>query len=271
MVKYTYDAWGKVLSTTGSLASTLGTVQPFRYRGYVYDVETGLYYLRSRYYRPELYRFVNADALINPNLFGYCGNNPICRVDSSGCDWSSFWEEVGQFFTNLFRDIRESNEIIVMNQAKVNYQLGENIYSAVVGAADCVKKWLNNYAAPMVLQIGDSINSVFVRVGDWFKHEWEECMKANQTSIQLGTVMEYNFFVNLTHAYSDFTDKYDIFGKWVGKGLEIVGISSIVKKLVSKFPDFSFLSKTGSLLFLEWETIVYIMKDAKPINIILEE
>ena len=37
VVKYTYDAWGKVLSTTGSLASTLGTVQPFRYRGYVYE------------------------------------------------------------------------------------------------------------------------------------------------------------------------------------------------------------------------------------------
>ena len=53
VVKYTYDAWGKVLSTTGSLASTLGTVQPFRYWGDVYDVETGLYYLRSRYYNPE--------------------------------------------------------------------------------------------------------------------------------------------------------------------------------------------------------------------------
>ena len=53
VVKYTYDAWGKVLSTTGSLASTLGTVQPFRYWGDVYDIETGLYYLRSRYYNPE--------------------------------------------------------------------------------------------------------------------------------------------------------------------------------------------------------------------------
>lgn len=53
VVQYTYDAWGKVLSTAGTMASTLGTVQPFRYRGYVYDVETGLYYLRSRYYNPE--------------------------------------------------------------------------------------------------------------------------------------------------------------------------------------------------------------------------
>ena len=83
-VKYTYDAWGKVLSTTGSLASTLGTVQPFRYRGYVYDVETGLYYLRSRYYRPELCRFVSADELIKGNLFCYCHNNSIIFYDTSG-------------------------------------------------------------------------------------------------------------------------------------------------------------------------------------------
>ena len=52
VVKYVYDAWGKILSTTGSLASSLGTIQPFRYRGYVFDQETGLYYLRSRYYNP---------------------------------------------------------------------------------------------------------------------------------------------------------------------------------------------------------------------------
>ena len=84
VVKYTYDAWGKVLSTTGSLASTLGTVQPFRYRGYVYDVETGLYYLRSRYYNPVWGRFIIADSLIRGNLFAYCNNNPIIQKDESG-------------------------------------------------------------------------------------------------------------------------------------------------------------------------------------------
>ena len=65
VVKYTYDAWGKVLSTTGSLAATLGMIQPFRYRGYVYDVETGLYYLRSRYYTPVCHRFTNTDDILN--------------------------------------------------------------------------------------------------------------------------------------------------------------------------------------------------------------
>ena len=49
VVEYLYDSWGKLLSVTGTLATTLGADQPFRYRGYVYDEETGWYYLQSRY------------------------------------------------------------------------------------------------------------------------------------------------------------------------------------------------------------------------------
>ena len=48
VVEYKYDAWGKPIATTGSMAATLGTRNPFRYRGYIYDEETELYYLRSR-------------------------------------------------------------------------------------------------------------------------------------------------------------------------------------------------------------------------------
>ena len=61
VVSYMYDAWGAPLWCTGELAETLGKVQPSRYRGYVFDEETGLYYLRSRYYNAERCRFVNAD------------------------------------------------------------------------------------------------------------------------------------------------------------------------------------------------------------------
>ena len=66
VVEYTYDAWGKVLNVTGdeNLIDTLGEIQPFRYRGYVYDEETGLYYLRSRCYNSEWQRFINADSII---------------------------------------------------------------------------------------------------------------------------------------------------------------------------------------------------------------
>ena len=59
VVSYAYDAWGNILSVTGSMADTLGESNPLRYRGYVYDNETELYYLQSRYYDPEIGRFIN--------------------------------------------------------------------------------------------------------------------------------------------------------------------------------------------------------------------
>ena len=92
VVEYKYDAWGKLLSTTGSLADTLGKRNPFRYRGYIYDEESGLYYLRSRYYNPEIGRFINADIIENVeaedllalNLFCYAINSPISNSDQDG-------------------------------------------------------------------------------------------------------------------------------------------------------------------------------------------
>jgi RHS repeat-associated protein len=91
VVEYTYDTWGKKVSTTGSLAGSLGLVQPFRYRGYVYDWETGLYYLQSRYYDPEVGRFISADVLLSTgqgvlghNCYAYCLGNPVGMSDQSG-------------------------------------------------------------------------------------------------------------------------------------------------------------------------------------------
>ena len=84
VVKYTYDAWGKKLAVTGTLAGSLGVINPFRYRGYVYDEETGVYYLRSRYFCTEQKRFVNSDSLIAYNVYAYCHNNPTNRSDSLG-------------------------------------------------------------------------------------------------------------------------------------------------------------------------------------------
>ena len=87
LASYTYDAWGNVLTSEGSLAAS----NPIRYRGYYFDTETSLYYLQSRYYNPAVGRFVNGDSLLNGkagtigfNLFSYCGNNPLKHVDPSG-------------------------------------------------------------------------------------------------------------------------------------------------------------------------------------------
>ena len=94
VVAYSYDAWGRLLGTSGTLASTIGAYNPPRYRGYVYDDETGLYYLQSRYYDPEVGRFISADAYLSTsqgftgnNMFAYCGSNPVNRIDKEGMDW----------------------------------------------------------------------------------------------------------------------------------------------------------------------------------------
>ena len=98
IVGYTYDAWGNILTTTGSSANTLGKYNPLRYRGYVYDSETRFYYLQSRYYDPELGRFINSDALVSTgqgvlgnNMFTYCGNNPIRRLDFTGTAFADIY------------------------------------------------------------------------------------------------------------------------------------------------------------------------------------
>ena len=87
VASYEYDPYGKVISTTGTLAE----VNPIRYRGYYYDNETGLYYLQSRYYDPIICRFINADTQLNVkdgtvgyNLYAYCNNNPAVYSDPTG-------------------------------------------------------------------------------------------------------------------------------------------------------------------------------------------
>ena len=92
VVTYTYDAWGKLMELKDTTANSVGTQNPFRYRGYYYDAETGLYYLQSRYYNPEVGRFINADCQLNTdilghNMFAYCDNNPVMRSDPAG-NWS---------------------------------------------------------------------------------------------------------------------------------------------------------------------------------------
>ena len=112
---YTYDAWGKNLQITDGSGndvsadtSHIANINPFRYRGYYYDVVTGWYYLNARYYDPKVGRFLSPDTILGANgglqgynLFAYCNNNPVMFVDLDGAmmklssilDKNSFWEK----------------------------------------------------------------------------------------------------------------------------------------------------------------------------------
>ena len=139
VVEYKYDAWGKptLVRTLTTAYEALAELNPFRYRGYVYDEETRLYYLRSRYYNPVQKRFINLDNIIKGislfiNMFSYCANNPVSYVDPDGhsfLDWvsntansiknwasdtwdsvrnkvSDAWNDVKKWATNTWNDVK---------------------------------------------------------------------------------------------------------------------------------------------------------------------
>ena len=101
LVSYTYDAWGNCSEYSADTVPLTIARNPFRYRGYYYDVETGFYYLNSRYYDPAIGRFISADGLLagnagdleGYNLFAYCFNDPINLTDGEG-NWPKWLKKV---------------------------------------------------------------------------------------------------------------------------------------------------------------------------------
>ena len=128
VAKYIYDAWGnhKVCNPDDSENPNdnfIGNINPFRYRGYYYDIETGLYYLKSRYYSPKLGRFISPDSVeyLEPdnvnglNLYAYCYNNPIMYVDNMG-----YYPEPIILFAEIISGFAESIGQLIWKQAE-NY------------------------------------------------------------------------------------------------------------------------------------------------------
>ena len=142
MVRYEYDAWGvcKVCDADGKVVANSDSVDanPFRYRGYYYDVDTGLYYLPARYYDPTTGRFISADDIeyadpetINGlNLYAYCGNNPVMNIDPTGHD---FWSWLlGIFIVVAAVALTVFTAGIA---APISAALGGGMLGAVVGGA----------------------------------------------------------------------------------------------------------------------------------------
>ena len=143
---YTYDAWGNVLSVSGDIAN----LNPIRYRGYYYDTESGLYYLGSRYYDPQVKRFINADgaafATINPysngltdkNYFAYCDNNPVNRSDQVGELWHiAFGAVVGGLVSGISTAIEStmSGDSLGTTVKKTAISAGIGAVSGALGAS----------------------------------------------------------------------------------------------------------------------------------------
>ena len=121
LVNYAYDAWGKVTEITGNTA--LAEQNPIRYRSYYFDFETEWYFLNTRYYSPDMCRFINADgyvqtgqSVLDKNMFAYCGNNPVDRFDYNGDSWS----DVKNWFSKTFSKANQWVKNLVSPQKSQN-------------------------------------------------------------------------------------------------------------------------------------------------------
>ena len=136
VAKYNYDAWGKC-TVTNATGYAVGDKNPFRYRGYYYDTETGLYYLNSRYYNPEFGRFISADGQLNKtglaetNLFAYCDNNPINRADQSGNIWHIV---VGAFVGGLIGGVMQAASNLIQGKSVTDGLVSSVLSGAASGA-----------------------------------------------------------------------------------------------------------------------------------------
>ena len=119
VAKYSYDAWGNIIYQYDD-GSNVSNINPYRYRGYRYDDETGYYYLNSRYYDPSIARFVSADSInyLDPsssaglNLYAYCNNNPVMYLDSDGYEpkWIS---SIGGWFKDNWKEVLIGTAFVV--------------------------------------------------------------------------------------------------------------------------------------------------------------
>ena len=133
VVAYTYGPWGEARGVSGTLASTLGAMNPLRYRGYVYDTDTGLYYVSSRYYDPEIGRWINADDAIagvggdirGYNLFAYCMNDPVNMSDHTG-HWPQWIKNAANAVVNAVKKA----VTVVANTVKSAVSSASNILKA---------------------------------------------------------------------------------------------------------------------------------------------
>ena len=193
---YVYDAWGKVLYSAGSMAG----VNSFRYRGYYYDGEAGLYYLQSRYYDPYTGRFLNADAftstgqgILGNNMFAYCNNNPVNACDKNGKAPDTFAGWVGE-------------------------ELGKIVYEWIAGE-DHPSREAERIEAKIIQKQNESIQSVT-------KVMWNAWVHSNELKAQAQYEQDMHVISKVEYVSSDPWITTDVIIGGIGLGTTYIGYAA---------------------------------------------
>jgi RHS repeat-associated protein len=182
VVKYVYDAWGNhdvhlLKQVYASEQSThIGYLNPFRYRGYYYDTETKLYYLKTRYYDPVVGRFITIDDLsyIDPehinglNLYAYCGNNPVMNVDPEGTSIQDFLTILERIFSG-FSGIYKSFAKIAKSLNKIPKGIAKRAFRRLQNQAIAESKQMSKTLGKVATVL--AVTTLAIDIGaSWYKN-----------------------------------------------------------------------------------------------------
>jgi len=220
--RYYYDAWGNVTSIKDAngkeitSATNVANVNPFRYRGYYYDTETGLYYLGSRYYDPATGRFINADGMVDTgqdlngaNMFAYCGNDPVNREDPSGTIFT-LAEANSWYYTNNPKapDAKTLIAIQAKVQAKQKTKVSptQNAKTGYSSADNAALAWANVYNPPSIKNNTEMISAIYRTNGAYY---YTKPSLGNSDSARIPTVSPGEILVAYIHSHAAYDKRYD--------------------------------------------------------------
>lgn len=205
---YTYNAWGEIYYMTGTssmpvyeFSDNIVAINPIRYRGYYYDAETSLYYLNSRYYDPETCRFINAynagvvlDSNLPhwyKNLYSYCDDNPVVRIDIGGDSWQYVWDVIKLALNpGANAAYTAGTEYLVLNK----YYVAEFLYQyAFFGKGVELESWqIPDFMIGKLIE-SNTIREIllpYVTKGEWFD-------TGDLTSIQMSSKNDPDLFYGI--------------------------------------------------------------------------
>ena len=242
VAEYVYDAWGKLISISGSMADTIGVKNPLRYRGYYYDTETGFYYLQSRYYDSETSRFINADAYLiagddliqGTNMYAYCYNNPVYYLDSTGCEPLPYWQML-QIMNILIDFISILQKLIVAIQKLIPIDITENLNNEMRNNAQTLIEYREAHGYIKTVEF--FVNKVKPG-GDWdFKSQDDWALDSSKKYLYNGIELRYDDIGNIHYGYVGrvlFSESVLLIA---GGGIQIIAGTSSWEYWQSNFDD----------------------------------
>ena len=218
--KYTYDVWGNPVSVTNASGveitspSDIANIQPLRYRSYYYDTDTGFYYLQSRYYDPVTHRFINADGMVSTgtgvmgyNMFAYCNNNPVNRIDPSG----QFWKQLGTWFKRTINKAKQW----VTNTYRTVCSWASSFFGASASTTKTITKsesYVIPDPSPITFKTGNKVTNTIYSTGDSSKPVSVYAVESLDDQVFSSSVGFKLNYPNLTVTFNLAGDNIGIYG-----------------------------------------------------------